>query len=161
MTTKTITDKLLQYLNRDLKDLNNVFTIIAADNDSEITFEPYEDLNSIDNTLLVGEASKVLTSILPLMLFETQSTIDVEQNRKEANELTRAQLLNQLTLKATEEYEKAIEDQLKDSIWTFSSSKLLPTIIIVIIKRRTHQKAREDGRIRRPIPNQTKMSPRK
>jgi hypothetical protein len=82
MTTIKITNKLVQYLNRDLKDLIDVFTIIADKNDSEITFEPYEGLNSFNDALLVGEASKVRTSILPVMLFKAQSNIDVEQIRK-------------------------------------------------------------------------------
>jgi hypothetical protein len=72
---------------------------------------------------LVGEASTVLTTILLEMLFKTQSNIDMEQKRKEAKELAKAHLIHQQTVDATEETEKAIKDQLKDTDETVDRRK--------------------------------------
>jgi hypothetical protein len=101
---------------------------------------PFRPTDPLSNT--------ALTALLPRLLFETQSLLDVEQQRKEANDLAKAHSLHEQTLNVTEETKAALEEQLKDTDETVKAiiEKAIKTNTDLILKKIADQQTPSKGK---------------
>jgi hypothetical protein len=169
-TSKIDGQMLMDYFNKDHADLIGHFQQLSTDYlDEEVDFKSYEGPPDVDDMNLVSEASTALTALLPTMLFETQSLFDIEQRRKEANDLAKAHSLHEQTLDVTEETEAALEEQLKNTDETVKAiiEKAIKTNTDLIFKKIANQQTPSKGKGRRqdststPKPKENESSKKK